>query len=126
MRSRAFVIVVIVLVVLFAVLQVTGRILFRERLPGDRSAFTQTEVIKAKTPSSGGRGLVVFFHGYTGRPMTDVMATVQSVYPDADLLAPQYSSSPLTNEDPLNIVREYLLAIDAATRAVPYDHITLV
>lgn len=115
-----------VLVLIFCAAQVVGRVVFRGRLPLDPSAFSNREVERSAVGVGGPAHLVVLFHGYTGKPMSDVRATVREAFPGADVLAPQYSTSAFTNEDPLNIVREYLRVIDHAQSARTYDRITFV
>lgn len=108
------------------VLQVAGRVVYRERLPRDRSAFRLTEVEQRTRAGSNPRQLVVIFHGLGGRSMTGVRSVTRDVLPDADVMVPSYSSSALSNEQPIDIVREYLSAIDRAAAAVSYDKITFV
>ena len=116
----------IAVLVLFCVVQVTGRVVYRERLPRDAAAFRQTTVEASSSAGSKPRHLVVVFHGLAGRPMTAVRAAVHEALPDADVMVPAYSDSVFSNEQPINLVRQYVLAIDKATAAVPYERITLV
>ena len=114
-----------VVAVCFVALQLVGRVIHRPRLPEDKSVFTNTEVQTAARTGTSPRRLVVVFHGVGGRALPDVSA-IRTAYPDADLLVPQFSSSWLNNEDPLEITREFMAAIDRAVKVTPYGSITLV
>ena len=58
--------------------------------------------------------------------MTSVRNVTRGIVPGADVMVPSYSSSVLSNEQPIDLVREYLSAIDRAAAAVSYDKITFV
>src|SRR5262245_43851749 len=62
----------VTVIVLLATLMLGGRIIFRQRLPGDLSAFTEA-TIQPGTQSAieGQRHLVVVFHGLAGKPLND-------------------------------------------------------
>ncbi|HZI81937.1 MAG TPA: hypothetical protein VFD69_20600, partial [Vicinamibacterales bacterium] len=114
-------------IVLLAALMVAGRIVYRQRLPHDPSAFSETAVQPGRQPAADGqRHLVVVFRGMGGRPLDDVRDAIRETFPAADVMIPRYSTSGLSNEDPLDIVQMYLRAIDAAMAEAPYDRITLV
>src|SRR5262249_38781185 len=114
-------------VVLLVLLMIAGRIVYRQRLPGDPSAFTETNVQPSKQSARPGeRHLVVVFRGMGGRPLDDVRAVTRETFPAADVMIPRYSTSGLSNEEPLDIVLQYLRAIDAAMDQAHYDRITLV
>jgi pimeloyl-ACP methyl ester carboxylesterase len=114
------------LVVLLLMFMVVGRVVYRPRLPADISAFTETNVERGEAAAEGQRHLIVVFRGMGGRPLDDVRAVVKETFPAADLMIPRYSSSGLSNEDPLDIVQMYLRAIDDAVERGRYNRITLV
>ena len=87
--------------------------------------FARRKSSRGLEPPSRPRQLVVIFHGLGGRSMTSVRNVTRGVAPDADVMIPNYSSSVLSNEQPIDIVREFS-AIDRAAAAVSYDKITFV
>ena len=114
-------------VVLLLTLMIAGRIVYRQRLPGDPTAFTETNVQPGTQPAAEGQHhLVVVFRGMGGRSLDDVRDVIRETFRSADVMIPRYSNSGLSNEDPLDIVEEYLRAIDAAMDRGRYDRITLV
>ena len=70
--------VAIGLVALLLILMVVGRVVYRQRLPRDPSAFTETEVQPGKQrPIEGHRHLVVVFRSMGGRPLDDVRDAIR-------------------------------------------------
>jgi pimeloyl-ACP methyl ester carboxylesterase len=58
--------------------------------------------------------------------MSEVRAAVEASLPDADILAPDYPSGPLSNTDPMVIAESLLDLLDAATSDHDYESILLV
>lgn len=96
----------------------------RPRLAEDADAFR----FAAAEPPSGKRQLAVLLHGYTGSRETlgGVIDVVRKEFPEAAILAPEYPAGLFSNEDPLQIVRRLLDAIETAYRAGQYESILLV
>jgi pimeloyl-ACP methyl ester carboxylesterase len=71
--------------------------------------------------------LVVVMHGLSGSRSLDGLATiVREAYPGADLLAPRFLSTPLSNVDPYQVADTVETVIDTAYRDRRYTRIVLV
>lgn len=74
------------------------------------------------------RQLVLLVHAFSlsARSMGAVRAAVEEAMPDADVLVPDYPSSPLANTDPMVITESLVDLLDAATSERDYEAIVLV
>lgn len=72
--------------------------------------------------------LVLLVHAFnrSSNAMRGVRDAVESAFPHADILAPDYPSSPLSNNDPMVITESLVDILDETTEAHNYDSIVLV
>jgi len=72
--------------------------------------------------------LVMLVHAFSksSAAMQGVREAVEGAFPDADILAPDYPSSPLSNADPMVITESLADILDEATASHEYESIILV
>lgn len=81
----------------------------------------------------GSTWLVVLAHGLQRKPMEQCEAAIRAGFPEADILAPVYTSGPLSNVSPTELARHFAERIEMAyedhrreNQGVPYASIVLV
>ncbi len=74
------------------------------------------------------RQLVLLVHAFnrSSKAMRDVRDAVENAMPDADILAPDYPSKPLSNTDPMVITESLVDILDEATDNHDYESIVLI